>query len=169
MVVLVAALAIAQVVLAFAMQNEQRAVAEEMAHGQALSQIVALARLLDDFPAGDADKLAAAFGSRLSCARVAGEPPPTRPMSDVRSGVSPSCWRRCCTTSTPARRRSPSNRRRAAACPCAEGPGARPARRGRGDGEPPHEFGEAISRIVVAVAMTVPLADGRWLDHAHRD
>lgn len=67
---LVSALAVAQAVVVLVLHDEQRAVVETMAHGQALNQAVTLARLLSHYPPQEADELTAAFGSRRTCARV---------------------------------------------------------------------------------------------------
>ena len=69
-VLLVTALAAAQAVFVLVLYDEQRAVVETMAHGQALDQVVALSRLLTTHPAEEAGRLTAAFGSRMTCARV---------------------------------------------------------------------------------------------------
>ncbi|NLH82131.1 MAG: HAMP domain-containing protein, partial [Phyllobacteriaceae bacterium] len=81
-VLLVGALAIAQGVVVLVLHDEQRIVVETMAHGQALNQAVTLARLLTRYPADQADTLAAAFGSRVTCARVEPSGPAPNP-SDV--------------------------------------------------------------------------------------
>mgnify|MGYP001765485170 CR=1 FL=1 len=73
-VLLVSALAVAQAVLVFVLHDEQRGVVEAMAHGQALNQAVTLARLLSTYPRTEEDRLAAAFGSRMTCARVVAPP-----------------------------------------------------------------------------------------------
>lgn len=67
---LIAALAIAQGAVVLVLHDEQRVVVETMAHGQALNQAVTLARLLTQYPSDQADTLVAAFGSRMTCARV---------------------------------------------------------------------------------------------------
>lgn len=77
-VLLVSALAIAQAIVVLVLHDEQRAVAETMAHGQALNQAVTLARLLSHYPSTQANDLAAAFGSRMTCARIETTPPPSR-------------------------------------------------------------------------------------------
>jgi len=69
-VLLVGALAIAQGAVVLVLHDEQRIVVETMAHGQALNQAVTLARLLTLYPSDQADTLVAAFGSRMTCARV---------------------------------------------------------------------------------------------------
>ena len=78
---LVAALAAAQFALVFILRSQQDNIVEQMAHGQALTQTVALARLLMTYPAGDETTLADAFGSRESCARISAGPPPERSMT----------------------------------------------------------------------------------------
>lgn len=71
---LVSALAVAQAVLVFVLHDEQRGVVEAMAHGQALNQAVTLARLLAIYPRDEEDRLASAFGSRTTCARIVDPP-----------------------------------------------------------------------------------------------
>lgn len=78
---LIAALALAQTALVILLHGEQDRVVEEIAHGQALNQTVTLARLLTHYPASEGDTLAEAFGSRLSCARISAVAPSTEPMS----------------------------------------------------------------------------------------
>jgi signal transduction histidine kinase len=78
---LVAALAAAQFALVFVLRSQQDNIVEEMAHGQTLSQTVTLARLLTTYPANESETLAAAFGSRESCARIAADPPSERSMT----------------------------------------------------------------------------------------
>jgi len=73
-VLLVSALAVAQAVVVFVLHDEQRGVVETMAHGQALNQAVTLSRLLATYPRDEADRLASAFGSRMTCARVVDTP-----------------------------------------------------------------------------------------------
>ncbi len=84
-ILLVAALALAQLGLTLILRMQQDALLDGVIHGQALNQTVALARLLTDYPAADGDRIARAFGSRGCCAR-------------------------CCMASSPGRRSSRSSR-----------------------------------------------------------
>lgn len=77
-VLLVSALALAQGAVVLVLHDEQRAVAETMAHGQALNQAVTLARLLTQYPASQEQNLTDAFGSRMTCAIVEPGPPTPR-------------------------------------------------------------------------------------------
>ncbi len=98
-ILLVAALALAQLGLTLILRMQQDALLDGVIHGQALNQTVALARLLTDYPAADGDRIARAFGSRGSCASVA-----------RRSAISRGCCARCCMASSPGRRSSRSSR-----------------------------------------------------------
>jgi signal transduction histidine kinase len=80
-VLLVAALAAAQFALVFILRSQQDNIVEQLAHSQALTQTVTLARLLMTYPANDEATLANAFGSRESCARVVAGPPADRSMT----------------------------------------------------------------------------------------
>lgn len=76
---LVVALAAVQAVLVFVLHDEQRALLAAMAHGQALNQTAALARLLSTHPQSDTEGLIAAFGSRTACAQLV----ETRPVASA--------------------------------------------------------------------------------------
>ena len=78
---LIAALAVAQAALVFLLHGEQNRVVEEMVHGQALGQTVALARLLDQSPVVETDKLLRAFGSKQTCAQLSTGPVAQNAMS----------------------------------------------------------------------------------------
>jgi signal transduction histidine kinase len=80
---LVAALAGAQFALVVMLRSQQDSIVEEMAHGQALTQTVTLARLLTTYPANDEATLVDAFGSRESCARISATPPSGRSMTNA--------------------------------------------------------------------------------------
>lgn len=154
------ALAVAQSALYGVLRLSEDSVIEAVGHGQALNQTVALARLLETFPAADGARLAAAFASRRSCASLAAEPPPERAMSEAETRLAamiapmlhglPAGNPQAAIESSPPRDGS-----------CADDPHFdRPP-----SGEAPHvDAPRAVggSRFVT-VSMTVPLADGRWL------
>jgi len=157
---LVATLAGSQVLLVLLLRSQQDAVIERIARSQALSQTVTLARLLDTSPPAEGPRLAQAFRSREACAMLADTPPPARAMSGpernladllarmlhgVRAGppqvaIAPSGALNCgvsLTDDAPWMRRPGDDR---------EMP----------SGPPGPEHG-------ATVALTVPLAEGRWL------
>lgn len=167
-VLLVATLAIAQLLLVLALRSQQDAVIRSIARSQALSQTVTLARLLDTYPRAEGPRLVGAFRSREVCAALSATPPAPRAMTPtesnlaellarmlhgVRAGppqvaVAPAAGR------TPA---CPDTDERAEAPPWARGPAEDgavdvPARQ-----TPPENIHGA------SVALTVPLTDQRWL------
>ncbi len=162
-ILLVAALALAQLGLTLILRMQQDALLDGVIHGQALNQTVALARLLTDYPAADGDRIARAFGSRGSCASVAAAAPPGHPpgpserdlaglLRQMLHGIE---------SGPPIVSVEPLGPDRH---PCPTGrpgppPGAPPL-----DRRPPPPDGERPGgpRRVAAVAMTVPLADGRF-------
>lgn len=86
-VMLTLALALAQFGLVSVLGEQQDAVVEEMAHGQALAQTISLARLLAVYPPSEATKLAGAFASRFACAAVSDTAPAPRPMSKAEASL----------------------------------------------------------------------------------
>ncbi|MEJ1160595.1 ATP-binding protein [Prosthecomicrobium sp. N25] len=164
---LTVALAAAQAAFALAMWGQQDVLVAELARGQALRETVALARLLRRYPPADGEALAEAFGSRQSCARLTSGPaPPGEPMSaaeselartlgamlhgvgagDPQVSIEPvGASRNPCEGLGPVRRRPPGDEASGAARPPAEPPGV-PGR-----------------ARVAAVALSVPLGDGRGL------
>lgn len=78
-ILLVSTLAVAQAVVVFVLYDEQRAVVETMARGLALNQAVTLARLLTTYPETETPRLTAAFGSKMTCARVLRDRDTVRP------------------------------------------------------------------------------------------
>ncbi len=79
---LISALAVAQLVLVLLLHTQQDAVVGQMLHNQTMSQTVTLARLLTAYPAEDSERLTSAFGSRHSCAQLSITPPPSVVMDD---------------------------------------------------------------------------------------
>jgi signal transduction histidine kinase len=84
---LLGALAAAQAVLFLALRSQQDLIVADMAHSQALAKTVTLARLLTAYPPEEADKLEAAFNSRMTCVGVAAAPPPERAMTAAEQGL----------------------------------------------------------------------------------
>ena len=69
-ILLVIALAAAQLGLTLLLNRERDSVVEELLHSQAFNQTVTLTRLLNASQPGDTDTLLAAFGSRASCVSI---------------------------------------------------------------------------------------------------
>jgi signal transduction histidine kinase len=155
---LVTALAIAQAVVVVVLHDEQRAVAETMAHGQALNQAVTLARLLSHYPPAEATDLNAAFGSRMTCARLEPTPPAAaaRAVGKAEARLAETLGRMLhgdfAGPPTVVLRRAESS-----GDPCGGRPPAGPDRF-RGEGAPPHRPAGTYS-----AEMVVPLTDGRTL------
>lgn len=84
---LVATLALAQVLLVVVLQNEHDAVVAGIVRGQALSQTVTLTRLIETMPEQQADRLAGAFTTRGTCAWVSTEPPAPHEMTPTEDGL----------------------------------------------------------------------------------
>jgi len=157
-VLLVSALAIVQGGVVLVLNDEQRAVVGTMAHGQALNQAVTLARLVTSYPRAEADRLAAAFGSRTTCARVTDEAPaaPDDPLSAAERHLSEQLRRMLhgdyAGTPTVTLERTTDG-----VDACRTPPTAGVPNYGDGSG-PPSRRTETYS-----AAMTVPLRDGRTL------
>lgn len=86
-VLLVATLALAQVLLILALNTQYDAVVAGIVRGQALRQTVTLARLVERLPAEDAARLASAFRSRTLCAAISATPPAPRRMTAAEQGL----------------------------------------------------------------------------------
>ena len=158
---LVAALAVAQLVLALVFRNQEDAVAEAMAHGQALAQTVALARLLDAYPASESERLVTAFGSKFSCARVSDAPAPAHAMSAPERRLADliAVMLHGVNVGAPQVTIQPLM---GDVHPCGAGP--RPDRRAVGDEDDGRRAGPPEFRSRFAnVAIAAPLSDGRWL------
>lgn len=84
---LVATLALAQVLLVLVLQNEHDAVVAGIVRGQALSQTVTLTRLIESMPEEQADRLAGAFTTRGTCAWVSADPPEPHEMTSTEEGL----------------------------------------------------------------------------------
>jgi signal transduction histidine kinase len=159
---LVAALAAAQFALVFILRSQQDNIVEEMAHGQALSQTVTLARLLTTYPPDAGEALATAFGSRESCARVSAGAPADRSMTAAEHHLAGllGIMLHGVNAGAPQVAIEPIGRHEH---PC--GDSERFHRAGHGDGAGKRAgkpFLVDRSRMI-AVAMTVPLPGQRWL------
>jgi len=78
---LVGALAAAQLVLMVMLRSQQDFIVREMTHGMALNQMVTLSRLLMNYPKDEGDKLVRTFTSKQTCARVITQPVVERQMT----------------------------------------------------------------------------------------
>lgn len=158
-IMLVAALALAQLGLMLILRMQQDALLDGVIHGQALNQTVALARLLTDYPATDGERIARAFGSRGSCASVAPAPPPGHPPGPAERDLSDLLRQMLhgVDAGPPIVSVEPLGPDRH---PCPTGHPGPPLP----DRRPPPPVGEPPGgpRRVAAVAMTVPLVDGRF-------
>ncbi|MFS8036638.1 ATP-binding protein [Xanthobacter sp. AM11] len=157
---LVATLAVAQMVLVLVLQTEHDSIVVGIVRGQALGQTVTLTRLIEMAPQ-DADRLASAFVSRSACAWVSTQPPETRTPTRAEESLAHLLQRRLhgvgkgrpevhIDTAGTWERRCP--RQRAEALPW--------VRRG-GDGNAPPSDG--LRSGLGVVALSVPLSDKRWL------
>ena len=132
-----------------------------MAHGQALAQTVALARLLDAYPVSEGERLATAFGSKFSCARVSDAPAPAHAMSAPERRLADliAVMLHGVKVGPPQIAIKPLM---PDVHPCGAGP--RPDRRAVGDEDDGRRAGPPEFRSRFAnVAIAVPLSDGRWL------
>jgi signal transduction histidine kinase len=159
-VLLVTALAFAQLALVVVFHNQQDAIAEETAHGQALNQTAVLARLLETYPASDGARLSGAFGSKFSCARVDAAPPLAHEMSTTEQGLANllSVMLHGVKAGQPQVAIEPVQR---VANPC-EGDATLYGRKPE-NGKNRHAAPLANLRRFASVGMSVPLSDGRWL------
>lgn len=158
---LVAALAVAQVLLVVLLRSQQDGVIEGIVRGQALSQTVTLARLLDSSPEAEGARLAQAFRSREACALVSMQPPPARAMTGAEEGLANLLARMLhgVRAGPPEVAIAPFE---ADACADQDGGGAAWLP-GGGDGAGRERRPPAPRGRVAAVGLAVPLADGRWL------
>lgn len=154
-ILLVVALAIAQLALTLILSNRQEAVVAGLMHSQALNETVTLARLLNAYPATEEQRLADAFGSRTSCAVVTPSAPATEPMDAAE--------RQLAETLT-----AMMHGIRAGSAQVSIEPAANPGFPcendgdvgGRPGGDRDVHGGRGVQSVV---AMSVPLLDGRWL------
>lgn len=159
-VMLVAALALAQIGLIFVLHGQQDNIIDGIVHGQALNQTVTLARLVNTHPAAEARSLTDAFGSRQSCALVTTERPPTRTMSPPEQELAKILNEQLqgLQTGRPIVSIEPLHRSEHA---CEQLPSQHA--QSRADTED-HAGRTSYDRFrVVALALVVPFPDGRWL------
>lgn len=156
---LVLALAVAQLTLAVLLGTRQDMVVEGLMHSQALNQTVTLARLLNAYPGGSDGHLTDAFGSRDTCASVEASAPPARRMSAAERQLAENLTAML-------------HGIRAGAAQVAIGPIEGTTTNCHGNATIPYggkhdhrggdQAGDNFDRRA-AVAMSVPLLDGRWL------
>lgn len=161
---LVAALALAQLALTLALRTQQDSVVEGLIHSQALNETVTLARLLNSSPPGDDARLTAAFGSRQSCSEVANSAPPARQMNPAEQRLADGLF----VMLHGIRAGAPQvaiDAKAQFAHPCDETPVADASGSARQtDGDRSRgEDGDQRRDNAAVVSMSVPLLDGRWL------
>jgi signal transduction histidine kinase len=159
---LVAALAAAQLALVFMLRSQQDNIVEEMAHGQALSQAVTLARLLTTYPANEGETLAKAFGSRESCARISAGPRSDRSMTTAEQHLADllAVMLHGVKAGAPQAAIEPIGHHEH---PCGDAVRPHGAGHTEGAGKRAGEPFLVDRSRTAAVAMTVPLPDQRWL------
>ena len=155
---LLAALVGAQVLLALVMRSQQDLVVAELVQGQALNQTVAFARLLQTRPPEEAQAIAEAFGSRDSCARLVPGVTMDRAMTDPEKALAGTLTAMLhgVQAGAPLVEISPIGPDQHPCDGSVRFGGAGDQRSGRGPGGRP-----ADRSRTAAVAMSVPLADGR--------
>jgi len=156
-VLLVGALAIAQLVLTLVLSNQQELVVEGLMHSQALNETVTLARLLNQYPAADGPQLAGAFGSRGSCATVDTTAPSVPGMNTAERQLADALGAMMHGIRAGAAAVSIRRQTAAAGYPCDDA--TAPA--GHLDQRDRRDDGEEANQVLVS--MSVPLLDGRWL------
>ena len=155
------ALILAQIATVVTLRNREGAVVEALGHGQALNQTVAFVRLLKLFPPEEADRIASAFGSRLSCAFVGREGPAPGAMSDAE--------RRLTAMLTPMLHGVDAGESTASiggnwspGVPCPNQKAFAPTGTVRDVGDAQGGRGSDDFSHWLGVSISVPLADGRW-------
>ncbi|MFG1351674.1 ATP-binding protein [Xanthobacter autotrophicus] len=151
---LVATLAIAQLLLITVLQTQNDSVIVGIVRGQALSQTVTLVRLIETMEPEDVDRLTSAFGSRGLCAWVSPKPPTPRTMTRAEESLANLLSRRLHGVA-PGRPEVHIDTDGTFDRNCPERPGDEPPwREASTQGQRPG-YG--------AVALSVPLSDQRWL------
>ncbi len=160
-VMLVAALALAQLALILILRMQQDAFVDSIVHGEAMNQTVALARLLTLYPPEDGDRIAKAFGSRSSCVLIGTAPPAADAPNPAERNLADLLAQRLhgIDAGAPSVAIEPLGHE--------DHPCPRVDRREEGAGQsermrPSPESGTKRRGRIAAVAMTVPLADGRF-------
>lgn len=161
---LVAALALAQLLLVLLLRSQQDALIEGIIRGQALSQTVTLARLLDSHPPAEDTRLASAFLSREACAWVGTEPPATRAMTATEANLAALLARRLhgVRAGAPTVTIEPFGDRERACGGEESGEAGAAWIPADEEGRERRAAPRHADRIT-AVAMAVPLPEGRWL------
>jgi len=159
-VLLVAALALAQVALLLVLRSQRDAMVDGIAHSQALNQTVTFVRMLAAYPPDEGERIASAFRSRETCAGVVQDtPPPGRSSTEQDLARLLKRMLHGVATGEPGVAIEPAG---AVDHPCAAmglPPAAPPGDDDDDDaGRPRHGPPRAHAATVV---MTVPLADGR--------
>lgn len=158
---LFAALALAQIATIVVLHNREGAVVEELGHGQALNQTVAFVRLLTLYPADEADVLASAFTSRVSCAFVGRERPLQSGMSDSERQLTSMLKPMLHGLNVGAPAASiRGNWSPGTTCPNQEA--FAPPERAQEIGDRQGERGNDNFSHWLGVSISVPIADGRW-------
>jgi signal transduction histidine kinase len=157
---LIIALAIAQLALTLLLNTERDNVVEELLHSQALNQTVTLARLLNTRDVSETEQLLFAFQSRQSCASLGGSVPDGAMSSQERQlALTLEAMLHGNHASAPAVHVVPDVDPRAA---CARGDDSliavAQAAKGKPVGDPDGDGDRAAALI-----MDVQLLDGRWL------
>ena len=159
-ILLIIALAAAQLGLTVLLNRERDSVVEELLHSQAFNQTVTLTRLLNVSQPHDTDALLAAFQSRLSCVSI-GTASSNEPMSEAEEQLAFSLdgmlhGNQLGASSVNILENTDPH----VAC-ARSGDDAGPTDRddgGDGDRDPDHDGDRSA-----ALVAEVPLADGRWL------
>lgn len=152
-ILLVAALAVAQLALTLVLTNRQEAVVEGLMHSQALNVTVTLARLLNAYPASEERNLSGAFRSRSSCAVVTPSAPPAQPMDAIE--------RQLADTLTNMMHGIRAGEAQVSIKP-AEARGS-PCDNDRYESQGRARSDRDVSDDEAVVTLSVPLLDGRWL------
>lgn len=161
-VMLVVALALAQVGLILVLHGQQDVVIDGIVHGQALNQTVTLAKLVASHSHEEAKGLTEAFGSRVSCATVTTEEPAKREMSKSEQELAGILNRQLHSlrTGPPIVAIEPLEQSEHA-CERLEGEHAQSDGNDTGYPQPIESRSDRFR--VIALALLVPFPDGRWL------
>lgn len=158
---LVATLALAQLLLVLVLQTEHDSVIVGIVRGQALSQTVTLTRLIETMPPEDAGRLAGAFASRGACATVSLQPPVRRPPTRAEESLANLLARRLHSLGTAAPEvHIDTDGAWEQRCPRRQRPGSTRPRNETDEGASQPERQRTGFGMV---AMSVPLSAGRWL------
>lgn len=162
---LVIALALAQAGLTVFLSTQRDRVVEGLLHSQALNQTVTLTRLLNQYPQSESDHLAAAFGSRGLCAWVRREAPTEHSMTAQERQLAltlTGMLHGLSLSSSPLVSIQPATdeRRHCDDTDSTDPSSSKPEDHGA---DRPDDNTFFASERAAALAMDVPMADGRWL------